>query len=139
MRIHIHKDRWWLLLAPNFLFALDIVLTIIGQAGGLWNESVTTPNEANPLGAFLLAIHPLVFIAGAVGYAVAFSLAILVFPRWLALYCFLTLTLAHSYGSSSWVALGLYQKGLPGVDQSFVYAVVGTLSLVMYLRIKEQS
>jgi hypothetical protein len=79
-----------------------------------------------------------VFIAAAVGYAIAFSIAILVLPRWLAIYCFLGLTLAHAHGASTWVALVLHLRGLPAVDQSALYAIVATVSLLGYLRAKER-
>jgi hypothetical protein len=138
MKIRIHRDRQWLLLAPNVLFALDIALTVIGQPSGVWDGSGTSPNEVNPVAAILLSVHPLVFVTAAVGYAVAFSIAILVLPRWLAVYCFLGLTLAHAYGASSWVSGALQLRGLPAVDQSALYAIVATLSLLGYLRAREK-
>jgi hypothetical protein len=138
MKVHFHRDRRWLLLAPNVLFALDIALTVIGQPSGVWDESGTWPDEANPVAAILLSVHPFVFVAAAVGYAIAFSIAILVLPRWLAIYCFLGLTLAHAYGASSWIAGGLQLRGLPAMDQSALYAIVATLSLFGYLRAQEK-
>lgn len=120
----MHRGRWLLILPPVIEFAVDIVLTLRGQPAEYWNGVTGSVYEANPIGLYLLGIHPGAFVAGAVVYALLFSTAILLVPlRW-AFLLSLALLIAHASGSNSWLLLhGSLFEGAHNVFAATVAAV----------------
>ena len=59
--------------------------------------------EQNPIGAWLLQIHPAVFLVSAIAYAILFTWAILLLPRSLAWWISVGLLLAHAHGVKTWL------------------------------------
>jgi hypothetical protein len=96
-------ERTYLSLSVLPLFALDILFTLIGQPSNYWSGQRHECIEQNPIGAWLLQIHPAAFIASAIVYAALFTAAILLLPRRIAWWISVGLLLAHSHGVRTWL------------------------------------
>jgi hypothetical protein len=98
MRIKFHWDRWWLLLAPIVVTALDAGLTLDGQPpSGI--------NEVNPVGYLFLSWGKGAFVAGIVLWIVAYSFFAVILSKYLALVLVTLVTLGHTWGASTWLPL----------------------------------
>lgn len=80
-----------------------MALTLIGQGPNYWSGYRGRPNEANPAAWPLLRYHPLAFLAGGIGWVVAFCLLILILPRRLSLWAWLAVVMGHTWGMTTWV------------------------------------
>lgn len=96
-------DRAYLAGAALVPFALDILLTTLGQPASYWAGERSTVMEANPVAAFLLTVHPALFLVAALCYAIIFTGVIYAFPKPVAWWLSIGLVLAHAGGASSWL------------------------------------
>jgi hypothetical protein len=97
------KARFLGLCGPPLLFAvLDGVLTVAGQSVAYWANPLAV-NEANPVFAALLQLHPAAFAVGLVAWLVILTGMILSLPRTAALVLSITITFGHTIGSGSWL------------------------------------
>ena len=99
----LRPDRVHLAVAALVPFALDILLTSLGQPAGYWAGRYDMVIEANPVAAALLAVHPGLFLGGAAVYAALFAGAIYRCPRPVAWWLSVALLLAHAGGARSWL------------------------------------
>jgi hypothetical protein len=102
-RLLVRTDRAYLAAAALVPFALDILLTSLGQPARYWSGERGTVNEANPVAASLLTVHPVLFLAGALCYAIVFTGGIYALPKPVAWWLSIALVLAHSGGARSWL------------------------------------
>lgn len=91
-----------LCLPPLALGLVDGSLTLLGQSSFYWENHLAV-NEANPLFAGLLQVHPVAFLAGAVAWLAMLCAMILVLPRLAALILSIALTFGHTIGSGNWL------------------------------------
>jgi hypothetical protein len=84
-------------------FALDILFTLLGQPSSYWAGQRHECVEQNPIGAWLLQIHPAAFIVSGIVYAALFTSAIFLLPRPIAWWISVGLLLAHTYGVKTWL------------------------------------
>lgn len=118
------RERWLLVLPPVIEFLVDIVLTLRGQPADYWKGTVACVLEANPIGFYLLSVHPGAFIAAAAAYAVLFTLAIFSLPERWAFLLSLGLVIAHASGTNSWLlAHGSLYEGTHNALAATVAAV----------------
>ena len=95
--------RVWLFAPVGSFFALDVVLTLLGQDPVYWNGEFQTANEANPIARPLLATSPWLFGGLAALWASALAVVIVSWEsRWsdrLAM----VVAVSHALGGSSWL------------------------------------
>jgi hypothetical protein len=102
-RLPVRRDRVYLAAATLVPFALDILLTSLGQPASYWSGERGTLIEANPVAASLLAVHPALFLGGALCYAIIFTAGLYLLPRPIAWWLSIALILAHAGGARSWL------------------------------------
>ncbi len=100
LKKRLHR-LWWFL--PVALFAgVDGLITLWGQPSEYWSEGYFQIHEANPLGYWLLSIHPLVFAAAGVPYLLLVASTILILPKRWAIGVAVVLTGSHAFGVCAW-------------------------------------
>jgi hypothetical protein len=87
---------------PLALGLVDGSLTLVGQSSFYWQDYLAV-NEANPVFASLLQVHPVAFLAGAVAWLAMLCTLILVLPRLAALILSIAITFGHTIGSGNWL------------------------------------
>jgi hypothetical protein len=102
-------------------------MTLTGQSAEYWAGDYSAPREGSPQGYWLLALHPLAYVAGAVGYMAVFTLFIVLLPRLMAQMLAVGLVMGHAWGTASW----LYTRW-PGTSVGY-WMVLGlyTLSAIL--------
>lgn len=96
--------RHLVLLIPVFLMLfLDATLTLSGQPEAYWLGDSSQVNEGSPDFKALLAIDPLAFVLGAVGWLGIVALLLILLPRSLAFSVSAIVTIGHSVGASTWL------------------------------------
>jgi hypothetical protein len=119
----MHRECWLLVIPPCIEFVGDIVLTLWGQPAEYWNGT-SSALEANPVGLYLLGLHPGAFLAGAAAYVVLFAVAICRLPERWAFLLSLALLIAHASGINSWLLMhGSLFEGAHNVFAATVAAV----------------
>ncbi len=103
----MHKTHRWLCLPPIALCGIDHGATLWWQSAAYWQGNYATALEMNPQFNWLLQQHPLAFEAGVVAWIGVFSAAILWLPRRWASASALAITIGHTVGASSWIAVHL--------------------------------
>ncbi len=117
--------RLWLVLPPLLVCLADQVVTLSGQPAEYWAGATLHAREGSPPALWLLQQHPLAYIAAAAGYALGFSVAIILLPRLLAQTLAVGLVLGHAWGTASW----LYGRW-PAPQQALGYwLVIGLYTL----------
>jgi hypothetical protein len=97
------KRRFFGLCIPPLVLGLvDGSLTLAGQSSFYW-ENYLAVNEANPVFASLLRVHPLAFLAGAAAWLAMLCTMIVVLPRLAALILSIAITFGHTIGSGNWL------------------------------------
>jgi hypothetical protein len=94
--------RLWLCVPVAVCAAADGLLTLIGQPPEYWSGGYAQVSEANPLGAWLLTVHPLAFAAACVPYLVLVGGLIVALPRRWALLVAVVVPLAHAFAAAVW-------------------------------------
>src|SRR4051794_29710985 len=90
--------RLWLALPPLLVCLADQVMTLSGQPAAYWAGDYSKPQEGSPQGYWLLAQHPLAYVAGAAGYMFAFTVVIMFLPRLMAQMLAVGLVMGHAWG-----------------------------------------
>lgn len=103
----------WIYLSPAFIAALiDISITIIHQKKEYWQGNLDIANEANPIGAALMARHVSgIFVISGI-WLIAIALLGYYLPRKISRYFLLFTLIAHSYAASSWLSGFWYPMAL---------------------------
>jgi hypothetical protein len=105
MRPDMALQRFWLCAPPITLCAFDGCMTLWGQPAAYWTDGYATVREGNPLAAWLLAVHPLVFAAAGVPYVLLVGGAILRLPwRW-SVTAAVLVSLSHAVGVVAWTVV----------------------------------
>lgn len=118
------KRRFLGLCLPPLAFAaLDGTLTLTGQSAEYWSGAYSRVNEASPTFHELLAIHPLAFVAGLIGFSAVFVSIILLLPDTLALIMSIAATLGHTIGAATWI-LWRYEFGYQACNALFLLSAI---------------
>ena len=91
-----------LCMPPLVLGLLDGLLTLVGQSSYYWGNYLAV-NEANPIFASLLQVHPVAFLAGAAAWLAMLCTMIVVLPQLAALILSIAVTFGHTIGSGNWL------------------------------------
>lgn len=118
------RDRFVGLCLPPIAFAiLDATLTLYGQSSDYWSGRYAAVNEASPTFHQLLAIHPVVFVAGfAVWMAIFVGFILLVSDTWALISC-ITVINGHAAGAATWL-LWRFQFGYQAANGLFFLAAI---------------
>jgi hypothetical protein len=117
-------QRFLGLCLPPLAFAvLDGSLTLAGQSAEYWSGAYARVNEASPTFHDLLAIHPLAFAGGFLGWMAVFVGLILLLPDTLALIVCLVVTLGHTVGAATWI-VWRFNYGYQACNGLFLLAAV---------------
>ena len=94
----------------SFLFPMltDGIVTLLGQDKTYWKNH-RSANEASPA-YFFMAIHPILYILGAIVWFIGLYLVFLQIPHPFNLIVALGFIAGNSWGSSSWIAQILRKK-----------------------------
>lgn len=104
------KRRFLGLCVPPLVLGLvDGSLTLVGQSSFYW-ENYLAVNEANPIFASLLQVHPVAFLAGAVAWLAMLCTMIVLLPQLAALILSIAITFGHTIGSGNWL-FGHFELG----------------------------
>jgi hypothetical protein len=109
------RGRFWLCCAPAALIALDVGVTLCGQAPEYWQGQYHTARELNPPACWALEQHPLVFAAGALLWLMTAAALLLFLPRAAARATALAVVFGHSVGAASWLVRGGLSGWVPAV------------------------
>ncbi|MEM7391565.1 MAG: hypothetical protein AAF492_04385 [Verrucomicrobiota bacterium] len=104
------RHRLWLCLPFVSVALVDVGVTLHGQEAAYWAGDYSAFNEASPIFAWALAMHPLVFVAEFAVWCLVFSLVLLVLPRLLSEIVALALVSGHTWGATTWL-LWRYEVG----------------------------
>lgn len=101
--IPIRWRRQWLCVLLCLLASADVGLTLSGQPAGYWQGEWHVADEANPLGRWLLHVHPL-----ALGLTVPAEMALagillVVWPTQRSSRFVVVLAALHALGAASWL------------------------------------
>jgi hypothetical protein len=110
-------------LPPLVLASLDAALTLAGQPPEYWRGDYARVNELSPTFNQLLAIHPLAFVAGFIGWLLAFTCLILLFPRTLALATSIAVAIGHTWGATTWL-LYRFDYGYQACNALFILTAI---------------
>ncbi|MEM8783497.1 MAG: hypothetical protein AAGE65_11665 [Planctomycetota bacterium] len=97
------ERRGPLMAMPWAAFVADLGFTLLGQPDAYWQGDYTAHREANPVGQWWLAWHPLAFAAAGLIYGLLMTGLIYAAARWLACWIAVAWTIAHLTGAMSWV------------------------------------
>jgi hypothetical protein len=111
----------WLCLPPLAACILDVSFTLAGQRPEYWAGNYSAFDEANPVAAWFMQLHPLAFLGLIVVWAILFCLIIACWENSGTVVIAFVLTLSHSVGAGTWLTL----LGWPG----YLLAVVLLLGL----------
>jgi len=101
----LRRVRLWV--APVCFCAVDAAVTLAGQSPAYWSGERVEAWEANPVGLWLLWLHPLAFAAGAVASMELYVLLLERLPRNLARLASFVILFLHALGAATWfVRLG---------------------------------
>jgi hypothetical protein len=98
----MRRERLWLCVAPIVLYLLDNSLTLLGQPADYW-DNYSRYSEFNPVAAWALEWHPIVFVIESLIWMVTFCLLIVILPNRLAQVLSLALTMGNATGSGHWL------------------------------------
>ena len=102
----LRRVRLWI--APASFCAVDAAVTLVGQSPAYWSGERGEAFEANPLGLWLLWLHPLAFAGGAAASLMLYVLLIERLPINLARLASFVILFLHALGAATWfVRLGV--------------------------------
>jgi hypothetical protein len=120
----MQRERWLLVIPPGLELLGDISATLWGQPAEYWDSGFDYVYEVNPIGFYLLGIHPAAFVASALAYLFIFAVAIFILPERWAFLVSLALLIAHASGTNSWLLiLGSLYEGTHNLLAATVAAV----------------
>jgi hypothetical protein len=126
----------------------DGVFTLVGQNASYWH-GYRNVNEGGPA-YFLLAAHPLVYVAGGLLYLAFCSWLVYRLRHPLNILLAVALTIGHSWGSSTWLIMWLERAGFMAtrllillqwtllIGFFVLVAVCAGLSFAQYMRIYKE-
>lgn len=119
-----------LILTPLILvMVLDLVFTLAGQPESYWQGNYLHFNEASPLGALLLPIHPAYFVLSFAFYIPFVLFLATNLARPLNIMVAIGFFLGHSWGSSSWVPIVFYKVTKVYTTDTW-YLIIGYLIII---------
>jgi hypothetical protein len=95
------RRLWWCVPACVLAVA-DGCLTLWGQPAVYWSGGFLEVSERNPLGAWLLTVHPLAFAAAGLPYLLLVLGTVMVLPRRWAVLTAVGIAATHAFGVGVW-------------------------------------
>ncbi len=95
--------RVWVILPSILVLLSDAFLTLFYQPQGYWSQSFQLDTESNPVGKFLMRLHPLAFVGGILIYAFVIAVLINRLPSPLEQLVAMAVLLGHTWGTTHWL------------------------------------
>src|SRR5689334_6033399 len=103
------RVRLWV--GPVVACAIDAAVTLACQPAAYWSGDRAAAEEANPLGMWVLRLHPWAFAGGAAALLGLYVVLIERLPPWLGRVASFVILFLHAAGAASWAA----REGLLGM------------------------
>ncbi len=97
----IRRSR--LLVAPGAALAADATVTLLLQSPEYWSGRYETASEGEVIGAMMLRLHPLAFLAWIAVWALALAIVIALVPQIIARIVCVSAALLHTFALLQWV------------------------------------
>lgn len=131
-----------LILIPVIVvMVLDLIFTMVGQSNYYW-QNYSLFNEASPLGALLLSLHPGYFILFFIFYLLFVLFLLVNLKRPLNIIAAVGFFLGHAWGSSSWIPILAYRYDLINVNNWYltigyfiIIAIISGLCINKWLKL----
>jgi hypothetical protein len=94
-----------LLVAPWAALAADATITLLLQSPEYWSGQYETASEGEVIGAMMLRLHPLAFVAWIAVWALALAIVILFVPQIIARIICVGAALLHTFGLLQWLLM----------------------------------
>jgi hypothetical protein len=120
-------SRFRLCAGPLAFCLLDATLTLLGQSEAYWSGDWLAAREANPLGLWLLHLHPIAFVAGVAVSLAIYALALTWLPANLARVAAFAILFLHAVGASTW----LVRWGIAGYPMAVLLLLAGSRILAL--------
>lgn len=124
------ERRVILMILPLVLFSLDGTLTLLGQPTKYWSGDYSYVNERNPIGYFLLSLHPLFFLIASLLYIYVITYYLRKLSDVYAIALFIFLTTIHTFGIYTWIPLYIPYFG--SLELILNGIMIGGASLSLY-------
>jgi hypothetical protein len=124
----MRTERLWWCLLGIVLCAADGLLTLCGQPEAYWSGDFGSINEAHPVAAWFLSIHPLAFVAAGVPYLALVMALVLWLPRPLAVLIAVIAAAGYAAAVIAWSHQLFSQPAVALVPMAFVVVVFGLLA-----------
>lgn len=121
-------QRLWSCMPPTLLCAADGLITLWGQPDAYWSGEFRVVCEANPLAAWLLAVHPVAFAVAGVPYLLVVTGTIMVLPRNWAAAVAVGIALSHAFAVAVWCLVLFPEPLLPLTAVALVLAGSGAVA-----------
>src|SRR6185436_8266164 len=102
---HALARRGRLLVAPCAALAADAAVTLFLQSSDYWSGRYQAASEGEIIGAIMLRLHPLAFVAWIAVWGAALAVVIALVPRTIARITCVGATLLHTFALLSWLLL----------------------------------
>ena len=101
----MNRINKWINLTPALIASLiDVTVTIVHQPKEYWEGNLNKANEANPIGAILMANHVSgIFLISGIWIILIIVLGYYL-PNKISKYFLLFTLIAHSYGAAAWLS-----------------------------------
>lgn len=121
------RERLWWCLPVLVLSAADGLITLWGQPEAYWSSGFAVVNEANPLAAWLLTVHPLAFAASGVPYLLLVLVVVLLLPRRWAAGVAVVIASSHALAVGAWCVVLFVQPLFPLAIEGLALVALGVL------------
>lgn len=125
----MRSRRLWLCLPVVIFSAADGLFTLYGQPHEYWSNGFATIREGNPIAAWFLRIHPIVFAASGAPYLALIAAAVVLLPRLAAMGLALYIALAHAFAVGWWCVVLFERPIFPVVAAVLVLILATTIAL----------
>lgn len=102
---HALARRVRLLVAPCAALAADAALTLLLQSSDYWSGRYETASEGEIIGATMLRLHPVAFLAWIVVWGAALGIVIVLVPRIIARIICVGAALLHTFALLTWLLM----------------------------------
>jgi len=100
---HALTRRGRLFVAPWAALAADATVTLLLQSPDYWSGRYEAASEGEVIGAMMLRLHPLAFLAWIAVWALALAVVIALAPRIIARIICVGAALLHTFGLLNWL------------------------------------
>jgi hypothetical protein len=102
---HALARRGRLLVAPGAALAADATVTLLLQSSYYWSGHYEAASEGEIIGATMLRLHPVAFVAWIAVWGTALAMVIVLVPRLIARITCVGAALLHTFALLTWLLM----------------------------------